>query len=89
MAIQDKNIVEGVEQALHQLRPFLEADGGDMQLVEITDDYVVKVKLLGACKSCSMSMMTLKAGLEQAVKKQVPEIQSVEAVEVETEDVVA
>tara|TARA_B100000678_G_C17846486_1_gene357390 strand:+ start:155 stop:424 length:270 start_codon:yes stop_codon:yes gene_type:complete len=88
MAIHDKYIVEGVEKALKQLRPFLEADGGDMEIVEITDDYVVKVKLLGACSSCSMSMMTLKAGLEQQVKKQVPEIKGVEAIDATTEDVI-
>lgn len=83
MAIQDKDVLEKVELALEQLRPFLAADGGDMELVEITDDYVAKVKLMGACKDCSMSPMTLKAGVEQAVKKRVPEIQYVEAVDLE------
>lgn len=71
---------EKIEEALQQLRPFLEADGGDMELVEITDDMVARVKLLGACSSCSMSPMTLKAGLEQAVKKACPEIKAVEAI---------
>ncbi|MDX1651717.1 MAG: NifU family protein [Brumimicrobium sp.] len=72
---------EKVNAALEQLRPFLEADGGDMELVEVTDDAVVRVKLLGACKNCSMSVMTMKAGLEEAVKKVAPEVLRVEAVD--------
>ncbi len=73
-------VTEKVNEALEQLRPFLAADGGDMELVEITNDGVVKVKLLGACKDCSMSEMTMKAGLEEAIKKSVPAIVRVEAV---------
>lgn len=69
-----------IEEALQQLRPFLEADGGNVSLVEITSDNIVKLELLGACRSCSMSMMTLKAGIEDAVKRAVPEIQAVEAI---------
>ena len=66
--------------AMEQLRPFLHADGGDMELVELTDDNIVKVRMLGACGDCSMSSMTLKAGLEEALKIVAPEIQAVEAV---------
>lgn len=69
-----------VEDALQTMRPFLEADGGDMELVDITKDMVVHVRLLGSCKSCGMSEMTLKAGVEEAVKRSVPEIVAVEAV---------
>lgn len=76
----EKDLMEKVNLAIDQLRPFLNADGGDMELVEITTEKVVKVRLLGACSDCSMSMMTLKAGLEDAVRKIAPEIQSVEAV---------
>jgi Fe-S cluster biogenesis protein NfuA len=72
---------EIINQSIDQLRPFLHADGGDMELIEITDEGIAKVKLLGACSSCSMSMMTLKAGLEEAVKKLAPEIIAVESVE--------
>jgi len=72
---------ESVNRAIDQLRPYLESDGGDMELIEITADKVVKVKLLGACKSCNMSTMTLKAGLEEALKSVAPEIKSVEAIE--------
>ena len=73
-------IIPGIEEAIEQLRPFLKADGGDIQLLGVEDN-VAKVKLLGACQSCNMSAMTLKAGVEEAVKKAVPQITSVEAVE--------
>ncbi len=69
-----------VEKALDTIRPYLEADGGNVSIVEITAEYVVKLKLLGSCESCPMSIMTMKAGIEQAIMKSVPEIKSVEAV---------
>ena len=68
------DIVKKVEDALEQIRPYLQADGGNVSLVEITDDHIVRVELQGACKSCSMSMMTLKAGIEESIKRAVPEI---------------
>lgn len=71
-----------VLEALQQMRPFLNADGGDIELVEIQDDGIVLVRLLGACSDCSMSIMTLKAGVEDAVKKAVPQIVAVEAVNI-------
>lgn len=80
MAIDKKNIERKVLESLEQLRPFLHADGGDMELVEIQDDATVIVRLLGSCKDCSMSLMTLKAGLEEAVKKVAPEVKSVVAI---------
>lgn len=73
-------IHEKIKSVLEQLRPYLQADGGDLSLVEITDDYVVKVRLLGACGSCPMSTMTLKAGIEDTLKKEVPEVKVVESV---------
>ncbi len=76
------DLIKKVEEALDQVRPYLQADGGNVSLLEITDDYVVKLELLGACKSCSMSMMTLKAGIEESIKRSVPEIKAVEAVNV-------
>ena len=79
MAIDKKSIEEKVINAIEQLRPFLHADGGDMELVEVKDDATVVVKLLGACSDCSMSMMTLKAGLEESVKKAAPEVKEVVA----------
>lgn len=79
MGIDKKHVAEKVQEALEQLRPFLHADGGDMELVEVQDDATVVVRLLGACSDCSMSMMTLKAGLEEQVKKAVPEVKAVVA----------
>jgi Fe-S cluster biogenesis protein NfuA len=77
MSIDKKAIEVKVLDALEQLRPFLHADGGDMELVEIRDDATVVVRLLGSCSDCSMSLMTLKAGLEEAVKKAAPEVKEV------------
>ncbi len=69
-----------VEAALDKIRPMLQADGGDVELVEITDKGIVKVKLQGACAGCPMSQMTLKSGIERVVLKEVPEAKGVEAV---------
>ncbi len=69
-----------VEEALNQIRPYLQADGGDVSLIEITSDKIVKLELLGACGSCSMSAMTLKAGIEESIKRAAPEIKGTEAV---------
>lgn len=69
--------IEKVNLALGQIRPFLNDDGGDIELIEVTDDFVVKVKFLGACKDCSMSPMTLKGGVEEAIKKVLPEVKEV------------
>jgi Fe-S cluster biogenesis protein NfuA len=74
------NLTEQVEQALETIRPYLIADGGDVAIEEITEDNVVKLKLLGNCGSCKMSFMTMKAGIEQAIMKSVPQITSVVAV---------
>jgi len=75
------NIKERVQIALERVRPYLQSDGGDIQLLEVTDDYIVKVKLQGACHGCPYSMQTLKAGVEQALIKEVPEIKSVVSVD--------
>ena len=74
------NQTEKIEQALQSIRPFLQKDGGDVELVEITKDNIVKVRLTGACESCSMNAMTLRAGIEEAVINSNPEIKSVQAV---------
>lgn len=79
--MKQTEIVEKVNAALEQIRPFLNDDGGDIELVEITDDFVVKVKFLGACKECSMSPMTLKGGVEDAIKKVLPEVKEVVTIE--------
>ncbi len=70
---------EEVEAALQKVRPSLQADGGDVQLVDVDDEGLVKVKLLGACGGCSMSQMTLKMGIEKILKQNVPEVTSVES----------
>ena len=75
--ITDKKIIDKIEKALTQIRPFLNEDGGDISLVEVTQDMVVKVELTGACSSCNVSMMTLKNGVEVAVKNAVPEVKEV------------
>jgi Fe-S cluster biogenesis protein NfuA len=69
-----------VQDAIDKVRPMLQRDGGDVQLVDITEDNIVKVKLMGACGSCPMSTMTLKNGIETALKRSIPEIKAVESV---------
>jgi len=68
---------EKVEEVLNQVRPMLQADGGDVELVEVAEDGVVSVKLTGACGSCPMSTMTLKMGIERALKERIPEVKEV------------
>ena len=79
--MQDE-LLQRIEDALTTVRPYLEADGGDVEVLEVTSDGILKLKMLGACGDCAMSTMTLKAGIEEAVKKAVPEITSVEAVNI-------
>jgi Fe-S cluster biogenesis protein NfuA len=69
-----------VENSLNQIRPALQRDGGNVELVDITADGIVKVRLMGACGSCPMSMMTLKGGIEAKLKSDLPEVKAVEAV---------
>jgi Fe-S cluster biogenesis protein NfuA len=71
---------ERIREVLEQIKPALRADGGDLELVEVTEDGVVKVKLLGACGHCPMSTMTLKMGIEKRLKEQVPDVKEVLAV---------
>lgn len=79
MTQEEKQILEGkVKGVLDQIRPYLQNDGGDLSFVELTDDKVVYVELQGHCGSCPHALMTLKNGVEQAVKESIPEIKSVE-----------
>ena len=71
------SIKEKVMRALDRVRPYLQSDGGDIDLLDVTDDMTVRVKLKGACHGCPYSMQTLKAGVEQAIMKEVPEIKKV------------
>lgn len=75
LTVKVKNIIE-------QIRPYLQADGGDISFVELTEDNVVNVELQGSCGSCPFSRMTLKNGVEEAVRKALPEIKSVEAINI-------
>ena len=76
-------LIEKIENALDQLRPYLKADGGNVRVVDVTDEMILRLQFSGACSSCSMSAMTLRAGIEQTVLKMVPEIKGVIAL---TED---
>lgn len=71
---------EQIEDALNKVRPSLQADGGDVELIDVDDDGVVKVKLQGACAGCPMSQMTLKMGIEKILKQNVPEVSRVDSV---------
>ncbi|MBN2279666.1 MAG: NifU family protein [Candidatus Marinimicrobia bacterium] len=71
---------EKVVNVLERVRPMLQADGGDCELIEVTDDGIVKVRLTGACGSCPMSTLTLKMGIERTLKQEVPEVKTVEQV---------
>ena len=79
---QRDSVTLRAQKALDDLRPFLEADGGDISLEEVTADGIARVKLHGACSGCAMSPMTMKAGVEEAIKRVAPEIRSVEAVNI-------
>jgi Fe-S cluster biogenesis protein NfuA len=80
----DPELRDQTEEALDTIRPYLMADGGSVRLLNVTSDYVVELELLGACGSCPMSTMTLRAGIEQALKRSVPKIKRVEAVNANT-----
>jgi Fe-S cluster biogenesis protein NfuA len=72
------DLINRVQSVIEQVRPYLQADGGDIHFVELTSDNIVKVELQGACGSCPYSRMTLKSGVEEAMKRSVPEIKAVE-----------
>ena len=80
MVLEDKSqLIERINAALDDVRPFLKVDGGNVEVVDVTDDMTVQVRWLGNCQSCSMSTMTMKAGIEQAIRTRLPEIVGVEA----------
>lgn len=76
----NEELIRKVKNVIDQIRPYLQNDGGDIEFIELTEDNIVNVRLLGACGSCPYSTMTLKSGVENAMKKAIPEITSVEAV---------
>ncbi|MBK7228277.1 MAG: NifU family protein [Ignavibacteriales bacterium] len=69
-----------VQKALNNIRPYLQADNGDVELVDVSEDGIVKVRLLGACEICPLSVLTLRAGIERAIMKEVPSVRRIEAV---------
>lgn len=78
--ITNKDIISKINKGIESVRPYLVTDGGDVELVEVDSDNTVKVRLLGACQGCPFSMMTLKAGIEQAIRKEWPELKTLESV---------
>jgi Fe-S cluster biogenesis protein NfuA len=77
---EKEHLLVRINKALDDVRPFLAVDGGNVEVVDVTEDWIVKVKWLGNCQACSMSAMTMKAGIEQAIKNKIPEVQSVIAI---------
>ena len=78
--MSEKSLIDRVESAIDEIRPYLIADGGDIKVISIDNKNIVNLELLGSCETCPMSPMTLKAGVEEAIKKQVPEIKGIYAV---------
>jgi Fe-S cluster biogenesis protein NfuA len=75
-----EELTKRIESSLNSIRPYLKADGGDVKINQITEDNVVQLEFIGNCGNCSMSTMTFKAGVEAAIKREVPEIKSIEVV---------
>ncbi len=81
MTIMDKEqLLKKIDVALDEIRPHLAVDGGDIEVVEVTDEMTLKVRWLGNCEYCTMSTMTMKAGVQEAIKQRVPEVLNVEAI---------
>ena len=77
-----EEFIARIEKSLDKIRPYLETDGGNVRILEITDDMTLRLELLGACGSCPMSTMTMKAGIEETLKRDVPELLRVEAINI-------
>ncbi len=78
--LNSEDLARRIESSLDNIRPYLEADGGNVRILEITKDNIVKLEFMGNCGNCRMSTMTFKAGVEEAIRKSVPEIRSIEVV---------
>lgn len=78
--IEKEELITRIDQALNEVRPHLAVDGGNVEVVDVTDDHIVKIKWLGTCEGCSMSAMTMRAGIEQAIRGKLPQILGVEAI---------
>jgi len=85
-SVINSELTDKIEAALDGIRPYLKADGGDVRVVEVTNELLVRIELLGACGACPMSTMTFKAGVEEAIRKAAPEISGVEAINITEPD---
>lgn len=77
---EKEDLLQRIDTALNEVRPHLAVDGGNVEVVDVTEDNIVKIKWLGNCEGCSMSAMTMRAGIEQTLKSKIPEVSGVEAV---------
>ena len=77
----NKEILDKIKHAIEVVRPYLVSDGGDVELIEVTGDLIVKVRLIGACQGCPFSEQTLKAGIEHAIRNEVPDIKELVAID--------
>lgn len=82
--MKTEEITNRVENALNSIRPYLEADGGNVRILELNSDNILKLEFVGACGNCPMSTMTFKAGVEEAIKRAVPEVKNIEVVNLTT-----
>jgi len=82
--VKGSELSDRIEAALDSIRPYLERDGGNVRVLEFTSDHVLKLEFMGACGTCTMSTMTFKAGVEEAIKRTVPEIKKIEVVNLTT-----
>lgn len=78
--VKKEDLTERIEASLNTIRPYLEADGGNVRILEITKDFILRLEFVGNCGTCPMSTMTFKAGVEEAIRRTVPEIQSIEVI---------
>ena len=80
IAAQKDQLIKKIDSALDEIRPHLKVDGGDVEVVDVTDDHWVMIKWMGNCESCSMSAMTMRAGIEETIKRKMPQISGVKAI---------
>ena len=80
VAKEKEQLIQQIDEALNEVRPHLAVDGGNVEVVDVTEDKIVKIKWLGTCEGCSMSAMTMRAGIEQTLKGKIPEVAGVEAI---------
>ncbi len=81
MSVQEKQeLIQRIDLALEDVRPHLKVDGGNVEVVDVTEDMMVQIRWMGNCESCSMSAMTMRAGIEQSIKSRIPSIKGVEAI---------